>query len=152
MRRKMAETTGIRFLGDNLYKSKYIYDLKRRGYLKETKKDNEKRICLTQKGLEEIAKYKIKLKSEKMKWDGKWRIISWDVPEEARNDRNYLRRKLHWLGFKELQKSLWVFPYDIKDEVKELMNAYKKELMGDVRFLSVEKIEDDSDLKQYFNL
>jgi len=150
--RKMAKTTGIRFLGDRPYLSKHIYDLKRRGYIREIKKNTRKEIELTSKGNLEIIKYKIRLKTEKVKWDGKWRAISWDVPEIARRDRDYLRGKLRWLGFKELQKSIWIFPYKVKDEVKELINLYKKDLSGDVRFFLIEEIEEDTDLKEYFNL
>lgn len=78
--------------------------------------------------------------------------ICWDVPEISRKDRDYLRNRLRWLGFKELQKSLWVFPFNIENEVKELIKFYKKDLAGDVRFLTIEKIENDSDLRKYFKL
>ncbi|MDP2930446.1 MAG: hypothetical protein Q8N56_02435 [bacterium] len=150
--RKMTQYTGMRFLGDYSQLPKYIYDLKRRGYIQEIGKKGKKRIQLTSKGELEIIKYKIKSKTQKTKWDGKWRAISWDVPERSRKDRDYLRGKLRWLGFKELQKSFWVFPFEIKNEIEELTRLYKEELAGDVRFLTIEKIEDDSDLKEYFDL
>ncbi len=150
--RKAYEITGVSYTGRHSYISKRIYDLKKRGYIQEVKEKDKKRIYLTNKGHLEIIKYKIKLKREKTKWDEKWRAISWDVPERSRKDRDYLRRKLSWLGFKELQKSFWIFPYNIEGEVRELIDLYKKELSGDVRLLLIEKIENDSDLKKYFNL
>lgn len=147
--RKMTEVTGIKFLGRY---PKYIYDLRRRNYIKEVNSKDKKEIRLTAKGELEIIKYKIELKTTKIKWDKKWRAICWDVPEELRKDRDYLREKLRWLGFKELQKSLWIFPFEIKEEVKQLVKLYKKDLAGDVRFLTIEKIEKDSDLKEFFKL
>jgi len=131
---------------------KYMDSLKRRNYIREIKTGDGKKIELTLKGKMEIIKYKIKFKTKKLKWDGKWRGISWDVPEISRKYRDYLRRQLRWLGFKELQKSFWIFPFDIRNEVKELVKLYKEDLAGDVRFLTIEKIENDSDLKRYFNL
>ena len=53
---------------------------------------------------------------------------------------------------KELQKSLWIFPFEIKNEIEELIKLYREELAGDIRFLTIEKVEDDSDLKKYFNV
>lgn len=131
---------------------KYIDSLKRRDYIQAIKTKKGKKIKLTPKGQAEIIKYKIKLKTEKPKWNGKWFGISWDVPEISRKDRDYLRNQLRWLGFKELQKSLWVFPFDIENEVKELSKLYKENLAGDIRFLIIEKVKKDSDLKKYFNL
>lgn len=150
--RKMTEVSGIRFLDRYPQPGKHIYDLKRRGYLEEINNKDRREIKLTSKGNIEIIKYRIRSKTEKRKWDGKWRAISWDVPESARKDRDYLRGKLRWLGFKELQKSFWIFPFEIKDEIKELIKLYKEDLAGDVRFLTIEKIEKNSDLKEHFGL
>ncbi len=152
----ISKTTGITSLyrDPSLYPklSKSLYELKRRNYIKGIKTKKGKGIKLTPKGKMEILRYKIKIKTEKPKWDKKWHAISWDVPEISRNDRDYLRRMLRWLGFKELQKSLWVFPFDVKGEIKELIKFYKENLAGDVRFLTIEKIEKDSDLIKYFKL
>ena len=48
-----------------------------------------------------------KLKFEEEEWDGKWRIIIWDIPEKKRAVRDLLRSKLKELGFKHWQKSVW---------------------------------------------
>lgn len=50
----------------------------------------------------------VKIREEDEKWDGKWRMIIWDVPEKRRVARDLLRHKLKLLGFKQLQKSVWV--------------------------------------------
>ncbi len=131
---------------------KGLSSLKQNKFIKAKKAKNRKEIILTKKAKSEIVKYKLKDKIDNTKWDGKWRGISWDVPEASRKDRDYLRRQLKWIGFKELQKSFWIFPYDIKKEMENLFQLYKNDLMGDIRFLVIEKIEDDSDLKKYFKL
>lgn len=58
-----------------------------------------------------------KLQQEDKKWDGKWRIVIWDIPEKRKVARNLLRLKLKQLGFSNWQKSVWVTK---KDCVKEL--------------------------------
>lgn len=69
--------------------------------------DDEKlTIRLTDKGKDKALWTRMKLVDEK--WDGKWRIVIWDVPEKRRVARDLLRYKLKSLGFKQLQKSVWV--------------------------------------------
>jgi phenylacetic acid degradation operon negative regulatory protein len=45
------------------------------------------------------------------KWDGTWRIISYDIPRHMARERTYLNRKLHALGFTMIQRSMWAYPY-----------------------------------------
>jgi len=76
------------------------------------------KVKLSEKGkklLENIEREEIEIK--KHEWDGIWRIISYDIPEEQRKERNYFRRKLTSLGFCELQKSMMVIPYECKEEI-----------------------------------
>ncbi|MCL5784653.1 MAG: hypothetical protein M1142_04865 [Patescibacteria group bacterium] len=49
----------------------------------------------------------IKMKLEDEKWDGKWRLVIWDIPEKRRNARDLLRYQLKQLGFKKFQQSVW---------------------------------------------
>lgn len=50
-------------------------------------------------------------------WDGNWHLISYDIPENFKKERNYLRRKFIELGFGNVHKSLWLYPYDCKEEI-----------------------------------
>jgi len=118
------------------------------GHIKKKKQD--KKIYFTEKGYLEILKYQIQ--EEHSKWDGKWRIVIFDILEEKRNYRDFLRNLLRWLGFRELQKSVWVFPYDVKDRIKELLKIQKLKIEDDIRFLTVEEIDQDSDLRIQFDL
>jgi len=131
---------------------KGISHLKKYGYLQEKKIKNKKKLYLTPKGRVVIIKNILKQKKEKkLKWDGKWRTIIFDVPETSRRDRDFLRRELNWIGFKELQKSVWVYPYEIEKELKVLLKLWKVDFAGDIRFLTIEKMENDEDLRKYFS-
>ena len=131
---------------------KGISNLKKSGYLEMEKIQGKRKLYLTSRGRVEIIKNILKQKKEKsLKWDGKWRAIIFDVPEASRKDRDFLRRELNWIGFKELQKSVWVYPYEIEKELKVLLKFWKVDFAGDIRFLTVEEM-DDKDLREYFNL
>ena len=126
-------------------------ELQKREYIREEIKNKNKRIIITSRGKVEILRSKI-LQKKKEKWDGKWRIVIFDISEKQRRGRNLIRRELKWLGFKELQKSVWIFPYDVELELKDLIDVLTKELKGDIRFLTVEKMNYDQDFKKIFKL
>src|SRR6266545_239985 len=56
------------------------------------------------------------------RWDGRWRLIAFDVPEARRTVRNKLRRYLRERGFGFLQNSVWITP----DPVTELRAVLAK--------------------------
>jgi len=127
---------------------KKISNLKKSSYF--TIKDNK--FYLSSKGRTEIIKFIIKDKKKIKKWDGKWRAIIFDIPESDRRERNFLRRELKWMGFKELQHSVWITPQDIKKELLVLLKLWHKDFEGDIKFLIIEKIIKDEYFKKVFNL
>lgn len=50
-------------------------------------------------------------------WDGVWHIVCYDIPEHKKEARDYFREKLIQAGFVFIQDSLWVYPYNCKEEV-----------------------------------
>ncbi len=128
------------------YISRDYYNFKRSSYF--VFKDNE--FYLSSRGRIEIIKKIIKEKREVKKWDGKWRAIIFDIPENRRNQRNFLRKELKWIGFKELQHSIWIIPHDIERELLCLMKLWHIDFTGDIRFLVAEKIIGDDDFREVF--
>jgi len=90
------------------------------------------------------------MKIERKKWDGKWRIVVFDIPEKKKGVRNALRRKLKELGFYELQKSVFVFPYECGNEIEFIVEFF--ELRPYVRTGVLEKIDNTTHLKRIFKL
>lgn len=70
----------------------------------------------------------IKMKLEDEKWDGKWRIVIWDIPEKRRKVRDLLRHQLKQLGFKMIQRSVWASKKNCTLPLKEYI---KKIGIGD---------------------
>lgn len=83
-------------------------------------------------------------------WDGKWRVIIFDVKEERRIKRDKLRRELLGFGFMRLQRSVWIYPYECEDIIAIFKTDQK--LWGDVLYMVVEKIEHDLRLRKMFNV
>jgi DNA-binding transcriptional regulator PaaX len=134
------------------YKTKKGIDqLEDRELITKRKSDHDTFLKLTQKGKLEIVRIAVREK-RKLQWDGKWRMVIFDIPETSRKDRDFLRSQLLWMGFLELQKSVWIIPYDTQEELRAFLTLCTLELQGDVRFLLVESIESDADLKRSFSL
>lgn len=83
-------------------------------------------------------------------WDGKWRVLIFDIPERRKKTRNYIRMSLMQLGFRRLQDSVWVYPYDCED----LITLLKVDLRvgKDVLYMIVDKLEYDMPLRTHFEL
>jgi|SRR3989344_4864949 len=84
--------------------------------------DNKLAIKLTDKGLEKAIFSKIMLDGSK--WDGKWRVVMFDIPEKRRLARDLLRIRLKSWGFSQRQKSVWVSKKDcakaLRDYIKQV--------------------------------
>jgi DNA-binding transcriptional regulator PaaX len=112
-----------------------------------------RRILITEKGRRamdeiEFGEYKI---PEKTFWDGKWRVLVFDISEKRRRTRNQLRRLLDGAGFVRIQDSVWVHPYPC-DEFVSLVRAHLKSGVGEVRYFAAEALESDKGLRERFHL
>ncbi|MEW6407603.1 MAG: hypothetical protein AB1465_02855 [Patescibacteria group bacterium] len=122
-----------------------INNLEKSGYIKRTGKF----IQLTNKGKQKAYFIKWKLKKINIKsWDGKWRVISFDIPERYKQLRERLRRKLMMLNFVRLHDSVWITPLPIENEINELMKILEVKYF--IRYMVVEKINFDEDLRKKF--
>lgn len=61
------------------------------------------------------------------KWDGKWRVVVFDIPEKYKVARRALYFKLREMDFYPFQKSVWIHPFPCEKEIdflKEVFNIY----------------------------
>ena len=124
--------------------------LGREGFIKTYLKDNQSIIELTNKGKEKIRlilAQDFEFKYPKS-WDGKWRMIIFDVPNKKNKARDILRDKLKSMGCFRLQESVFVFPFDCKDVIDYLKNLY--EISPYVQYVIAEGIETEVNLINYF--
>ena len=114
-------------------------------------KDGTISIALTRRGRWEYTIRNFDFAQKKLlAWDGKWRVIVFDVPEHKRKIRRELRRAISLFGFEKLQQSVWVYPYPCDDFV-EIVRSHL-EIKNDIVYMTVENIENDVLLKRKFEL
>ncbi|MEX2028991.1 MAG: CRISPR-associated endonuclease Cas2 [Candidatus Paceibacterota bacterium] len=110
------------------------------------------RYCLTPKGKNILRRWQFadfKLHRPK-KWDKKWRVLIFDIPETRRKVRNQLRYLFHQAGLRRLQDSVWVYPYDCEDILTLLKTDMR--VGKQVLYLIVDELENDKYLRQEFGL
>lgn len=90
------------------------------------------------------------MKIPKHKWDQKWRLVIFDIPEDYKKARDALRRKLQQLGFQELQKSVFVFPYECRDEIEFIVEFFG--MRKYVHYGVLESIDNNFQLKKSFGI
>lgn len=63
------------------------------------------------------------IKMDDKKWDGKWRVVVFDVPEKRRQARNLLRGSLKKWGFKKWQQSVWATKKNCTKPLREFIES-----------------------------
>ncbi|MCX6723855.1 MAG: hypothetical protein NT155_01615 [Candidatus Staskawiczbacteria bacterium] len=139
------------------YPHKKVYDtfykLKERGFVNFYEKNNQIYISLTERGKKKAGWLQIDdLRIIKpKKWDGKWRILLFDIAEMKRTYREALRGKLKELGFQLFQKSAWINPYDCAKEVNLLKSFFG--LNGkEAKLVISQDIGDDKEFRKFFKV
>jgi|SRR3989344_1916299 len=129
-----------------------INRLERNGLVKKYG-SGDKFFILTKDGEKERQKALAFVELEKSKhkpWDGKWRLLIFDIPEKYKKYRDFLRTEIREYGFIKLQKSVWVSPFKAAEELKNTiedmgMDRWVKLMIADFLF-------DDRELMAHFRL
>jgi len=109
-------------------------------------------VKLTSRGrklLKEIQIQEIEIPRPE-KWDGVWHLVSYDIPNEFNKKRDVFRDTLKRWEFYQIQKSLWAYPFECKEEIAVLADYLNVEdyviLMNTDYLPSEEYIESIFDL------
>ena len=109
-------------------------------------------LILTDKGKKKYLQYNpdaIKI-PKPSRWDHLWRLVIFDIPEEKKKGRDALAAKLKGLGFYPVQKSVFIHPYECKNEVDFIVELF--DLKSYVRFFIVKETDIELALKDRFRL
>jgi DNA-binding transcriptional regulator PaaX len=115
-------------------------------------KDGTTTLVLSENGKQKALRFNIDNMEIKkpVKWDRKWRIVMFDIPERLKRLREALRFHFKEIGLIELQKSVLVYPYPCSNEIEFILELYNARRY--VRFVLADKIDNELHLKQKFHL
>jgi len=148
------------YFGVNLLKAlarrkfkKSITYLKSRGYVRILSEfPDGMRVEITREGkriVKQVDIAELVLPTPKT-WDKKWRVIIFDVPNWKSKNRAAFREKIKELGFRLVQKSVWVYPHECREQIMILRKFYDIEKY--VTYLEATHSEDEDAWLQNFHM
>ena len=96
-----------------------IRRLREKGYIEKEINERGVVLRLTVLGKDFLGKDDV--------WDGNYRIVIWDIPENKRRVRDLFRRRLKEWGFVTLQKSVWISQKNVTDRLRKLISELEME-------------------------
>lgn len=104
-----------------------VYYMRQRGLVVSTSEDYMHGLVVTRQGLRRLKTVDFENIQIPIlpKWDKRWRLVMFDIPESHRTGRRALMAKLKILGFLQLQRSVWVYPFPCRGEIEAVTTYYK---------------------------
>lgn len=139
--------------GDRVANRRAFRRLVKRGMVRVQSGPRGMRLVLTGKGRKQIQRDRLRNFSitQPSVWDGRWRLVMFDLPESKHSSRDLLRSKLQALGFISLQKSVFVHPYPCRELIELLRGHYSLD-PGQLYVFDAFVQEGEAILKKHFKL
>lgn len=103
--------------------------LKKQKYIQILVEGKEKYLELTPKGIKHVKILALDnlVIQRPRKWDSKWRVVIFDVPEKLHRHRDLFRDKIKEMGFIQVQKSVYIYPFECAKEIAILSETLRIE-------------------------
>lgn len=114
--------------------------------------DGSVEIVLNREGSQQALRYQLNdiVIQKPPRWDYRWRVVLFDIPEKQKKLRDALRGRLKQLGLLEFQKSVFVHPYECRNEIDFVIELYQARRF--VRFIEAIHIDNELHLKKKFDM
>ncbi|MEK7139901.1 MAG: hypothetical protein AAB805_01095 [Patescibacteria group bacterium] len=109
-------------------------------------------FVLTAEGKAKAMRYKIEeTKIQKQKrWDRKWRLVMFDVPEEKKKARQAINFALKRIGCVHYQKSVFITPFPCEKEIDFIGETFN--VREYIRIVIAESVEESGVFERKFGL
>ena len=124
-------------------------------YLKQKKfiafSAHAQKPILTKLGLKRVKEAEFNsIEIKPRPWDGLWRFLGFDIPEDERDKRFVFRQKLKALGFFHFQQSIFLLPYPCDSEINKITQYLEIEQC--VHIITGSRFSGDKQLVKKFGL
>lgn len=125
--------------------------LKRKKFIAFEYKENKIKVILTKLGHQHLNKIAFEeIKIQPVRWDGRWRLLTFDIPEYKKGARQTFRRKIKEISFFHFQRSVFIFPFPCNKEIDEMTKLL--EIRPFVHLITCDRFAGDSSLLKKFKL
>lgn len=132
--------------------AKSFYYMRRQGYISIEKKGGYLMVHPTEKALKRLAvlRFDNLLIPKPKTWNGTWWVVLADIPSKLyRGAANMFQKKLRQMHFYPLQRTVWIHPFDPRNEVEDVAAHYR--ISAFVTIMEVKRLDDsDRELLEKF--
>ena len=143
----LAKHVGINKERSTLRKIQYA---KTKGWLTFEDTPDGTKVALSARGYLKWQQIELNRPLQAKRWDGKWRVVLFDIPVTKKKPADAFRAGLKKLGLKQLQRSVWVTPFVCQAQISALRQMYR--IKNHVRIAELISVEDEASLKAQFKL
>jgi len=120
-----AEHAADEFLSSINYETikRSIAEARRRGLLRSGKRVRKAWPQITEAGKRRLMAVLPKYE-ETRPWDSRMYMVTYDIPEKRKRDRDLLRESIRLLGCGKLQESVYITPYDPREILAEYVRTH----------------------------
>lgn len=104
-----------------------LVGLIKEGLIEKTDATDSPKYRLTERGFNDLCFHFPFFRFLKDQWDGKWRIISYEIPESKREIRDRLRREMQGWGLGPWHRSFWLTPHPVVERLRQLVLGKEEE-------------------------
>jgi len=108
------------------------------GFISRKEAGGQALISLSKKGYDFLNSVLDAIHKNIEHWDGRWRIISFSIPEKNRFRRDKFRRFLEAKGLKMIVSGVWATPFDLKEKI--YAEANKLDILDRIVIFETDKI------------
>ena len=139
-------------LFNSTYLKRTIRKLEKQELVEIIEEGDKATVKITKKGMRKVLKFGLDsiTISKPSRWDGKWRLVFYDVLGGKRSVRDKFRSYLKSAGFYQFQESVYLHAYPCEKEIDFL--KYYLGIGSEVRYIIAEKIENDQEFRDYFGV
>jgi DNA-binding PadR family transcriptional regulator len=134
------------------YLRRSLKRLEKQGLVAFREDEDKAIIRITKFGEQYVLKYaldNLQIKKPKI-WDGKWRLIIYDVSIKKEYFQRLFRETIKKLGLYQLQKSVYLTPFDCKKEIDFLREYFGVKI--EVLYFTTDRFEKDEKYRKYFKI
>ena len=136
-------------------RARKLRELKRRKLLSFKELGNGSvKIELSHHGKRLVRMYNLEdMKIQKPKrWDGWWRMITYDIPTRQKQASNAFREKIKALGLYPMQRSIWISPYECLPEIEFLAMVFEINIDNCICYLKLKTVPNEERVKRFFEI
>ncbi|HAE36371.1 MAG: PaaX domain protein [Candidatus Nomurabacteria bacterium GW2011_GWF2_35_66] len=133
--------------------SETVNRMEKKGLIQFVNKYGELKITISPKGhriIKSLMLSDYKQIKRPVKWDGKWRMVMFDIPEDKTKLRNIIRFHLKKIGFLQVQGSVWVYPYPCEEIITIIKTNFNFD--DEIIYATINSFDKDLKFKKLFKL